>query len=147
MKKENRLVVADIGWAESIPKWIKEAVAQERLINGLIGITTGKEEVGDAEVLVYLYTANLRGPISHYLSEVFIYLTGVCLQRHKKTKLNSLPDFCREKVKQGLSEDEKREFEELKQDLFRSRGGKISSPLLDVLRDLKKGKLKGGKHK
>ena len=70
MKKENRLVVADIGWAESIPEWVKEAIREERMINGLIGIMSGEEEVGDAEVLVYLYTANLRGPISHYLSEV-----------------------------------------------------------------------------
>jgi len=138
MKKENRLVVADSGWAETIPEWIKEAIKEERIINGLIGIATGKEEVGNAEVLAYLYTANLHGPISHYLSEVFIYLTGICLQRHQKIKLDDLPDFCREKIKKGLSEDEKRNFEDLKRDLFRLRGGTISSPLLDVLRELKR---------
>lgn len=139
--KQNRLVVADSGWAESIPEWIKE----ERMLNGMIGVMTGKEEVGDAEVLAYLFTANLRGPTTHYLSEVYIYLTGVCMQRYQKIKLEDLPDFCKEKVKKGLSEDEKREFEELKQDLFKSRGGTISSPLLDILRDLKKRKLKGDK--
>ena len=147
IKKQNRLVVADIGWAETIPEWIKEAVAQERTINGLIGIATGKEEVGDAEVLIYLSTASLKGPLNHYLGEVFIYLTGICLQRYQKIKLDDLPDFCREKVKQGLSIEEKREFEGLKGDLFRLRGGVISSPILDILRDLKKGKLKGGKNK
>ncbi len=138
--KENKLVVGDIEWAKSIPEWVKEAIKEERMLNGMIGIMTGKEEVGDAEVLAYLFTANLRGPITHYLSEVYIYLTGVCMQRHQKIKLDELPDFCREKVKKGLSEDEKREFEELKQDLFRVRGGKINSPILDILRDLKKRK-------
>lgn len=138
IQKQNRLVVADKGWAETLPQWIKEAVSEERTINGLIGIVTGEEEVGDAEVLVYLYTANLRGPMSHNFSEIFIYLTGVCMQKHQKLELKDLPDFLREKLNGGLSEDEKRTLKELKSDLFRSRGGNISHPLLDALKELKR---------
>jgi len=143
--KQNKLVVADAGWAETIPEWVKEAIKEERMICGMVDILRGTETVGDAEVLAYLYTANLHGPISHYLAEVFIYLTGICMQRYQKIKLEDLPDFCKAKVKQGLSIDEKREFEELKQDLYRKRGGRINVPILNILRELKGGVKKWNK--
>ena len=130
MKKQNRLVVADTGWAETIPEWVKKAISEERTINGLIGIMSGKEEVGDAEILAYLYTACLRSPMTHEFGEIYIYLTGICMQKYQKIKLDNLPDFCKEKVKKGLTEQEKYELNILKQDLYRLRGGKISSPLL-----------------
>lgn len=137
MKKENLLVVADIGWAESLPQWIKKAVADERTTNGLIGIATGgEEEVGDAEALVYLSTASLKQPLSHNFGQIFIYLTGVCMQKHQKLELKDLPDFLIEKLNEGLSRDEKRDLKQLKSDLFRKRGGNISHPLLDALRKI-----------
>ena len=140
-QKQNCLVVADVGWAESLPQWIKEAVAEERTINGLIGITTGgEEEVGDAEALVYLSTLSLRQPLSHDFGQIFIYITGACMQKHQKLEFKDLPDFIREKLNKGLSEDEKRALKKLKSDLFKARGGNISHPLLDALKELTKGK-------
>ncbi len=139
-EKTNRLVVADSGWAKDIPEWILEEIKQERMINGLIGVITGKEEIGDAELLAYLFTACMRSPISHEYGEIYIYLTAKVMKRAKKLKDEDLPDFCREKLKQGLNDSEKYELGILKQELYRLRGGKIKSPLLDVLRDLKKRK-------
>ena len=142
MNKQNRLVVADIGWAETIPEWIKEAIIQERLTYGLLDIMKGSETIGEAEILAYLYTANLIRPISHESSEIFIYLSGFCMQRYKHLKIEDLPDFCREKVEKGLTEQEQYEFKILKQEIYRSRGGEINSPILNILRELKKGNFK-----
>lgn len=139
--KENRLVVADSGWAETIPKWILEEIKEERMMGGMIDIIKGTETVGDAEVLAYLYTANLRGPVSHEMGEIYIYLTGKVMQKSKGLKEDEMPDFLQEKLKNGLTEDEKRELNILKQDLYRKRGGKINTPLLNILRELKSGRL------
>lgn len=136
--KTNRLVVADTSWAESIPEWIKEEIKTERILNGMYDIINKTETVGDAEVLAYLFTANLRGPVSHEFSQIYFYLTGKVMKRVKGLSDNELPDFCREKLKKGLVDDEKRQFEELKYDLYRKRGGKINHPVLDILRELGK---------
>ena len=62
------------------------------------------------------------------------------MQKHQKLESKDLPDFLREKLNNGLSEDEKRELERLKSDLFRARGGNISHPLFDALKELSKRK-------
>ena len=137
-QKENRLVVADAGWARDIPEWILEVIKEERIINGMIDIMKGTETVGDAEVLAYLYTANLRGPVSHEFSEIYFYLTGKLMVKAKNLLEEQLPDFCRDKLKKGLTEDEERELNILKQNLYRKRGGQINNPLLNILREFKK---------
>ena len=141
--RQNRLVVADAGWAKDIPEWILEEIKNERIINGMIGIMTGKEEVGDAEVLAYLFTACMRSPVSHEFGEIYIYLAGKVMMKIQRIKEEDLPDCMKEKQKQGLTEDEKSELNILKQFLYKSRGGEIKTPLLDVLREMKK--MKGGK--
>lgn len=136
--KENRLVVADSGWAESIPEWILEEIKQERILYGMADIMKGTKTVGDAKVLAYLYTANLHSPVSHEMGQIYIYLTGKVMQKSKGLKEDELPDFVREKLKKGLTEYEQRELNILKQDLYRRRGEEINTPILDVLRELKK---------
>ncbi len=74
--KENRLVVGDVGWAETIPDWLLEEVKAERFFLGLGSLISDCEKVGDAEACVYLYTASLRQPLDHYQAEVYIYLTA-----------------------------------------------------------------------
>ncbi len=144
-QKENRLVVADAGWAESIPEWITEEIKEERILNGMVDIINKTETVGDAEVLAYLFTANLHGPVSHEFGQIYIYLIGKIMKRVKGLSDKELPDFCREKLEKGLVDDEKRQLEELKYDLYRKRGGKINHPVLDILRELGKKKRKNGK--
>ena len=124
--------------AESIPEWILEEIKQERILYGMVDIMKGTKTVGDAEVLAYLYTANLRGPVSHEMAKIYIYLTGKVMQKSKGLKEDELPDFVREKLKNGLTEYEERELNILKQDLYRKRGEEINTPILNVLRELKK---------
>lgn len=53
-------------------------------------------------------------------------------------KQKELPDFLEAKLKAGLTRDEQYEFDDLRRTLYQKRGGDISHPLLDALRDLKR---------
>lgn len=144
--KENRIVVADLGWAETVPEWLKEEVKFERLVLGLRSITNLIKEVGDAEVCLYLYTAGLREPLSHELSEVYLYLGAKLL----KKRGGKISEEMKEKLERGLTIEEERQLRELKEKLYELRGGEIKHPLLDGLRELRKTKIrkkKGHKRK
>ena len=133
----NRLIVADAGWAETIPDWLKKEVESERMVSGFAdALDKGQKEVGDAEACLYLYTLNLRQSVSHETGNIYIYLASKLCKR-QGMKLES---FMEQKVKDGLQSDEERELIILKQELWTKRGGKIQSPLFDVLNQLKKRK-------
>ena len=133
MKGENRLVVADSGWADTIPEWLLEAVKAERLIGGFADVLgKGKEEVGDAEACVYLYTASLRGPLSHEMGQAYLYLCT-------KLMAQKGADLPSDVAVKELSPDAARELKELKRKLWTVRGGKVKSPLFDMLKAMGKG--------
>jgi hypothetical protein len=132
---KNRLVVADAGWAESIPEWLLDAIRAERMIYGLASILKPeKPTVGDAETVAYLMTASMRAPLTHDLAQIYFYLTAKLMERQGK----ELPDFLKDKLKQGLAPDEERELKDLKADIHRARGGDIDHPLLNAMREFKK---------
>ena len=132
--KENRLVVANRGWGETIPKDILKEVEIERFAFAL-GLGSNINQVGDAETYLYLYTASLSAPMGHNMTEIYLYL-GAKMMKRKGIK--ELPDFLDEKLRQGLTPDQEREFNKLKRDLYRARGGEIHHPILDAMRQLKK---------
>jgi len=135
MEGKNRLVVADAGWAETIPEWLLEEVKKERMVSGFVDVMgKGEEKVGLAETAVYLYTLSLKQPMNHNYSEIYLCLTGKLLAR----KTGEAPDFCRELVERGLTPNEQRELDELKSELYKRRGEAIRSPLFDALKELKK---------
>ncbi len=130
--KENKLIVADAGWAETLPEWLLDEIKAERMTIGLARMIKPEiEPVGDAEVLAYLYTASLRAPMTHELSQIYFYLSGKLVKRSEEREM---PDFIREKLKQGLTEDEERELADLRRMIFEKRGGEVSHPLFDALR-------------
>ena len=130
------LVVGDMGWADTIPDWLRAEIEAERMVYGLAGIM-GKEVplIGDAELCAYLMTAALRAPLTHEYTEIYIYLTAKLTQKREGVKLD--PDF-QEKLDRGLTEWEQQELEQLKSDIYRKRGGEVRNPLLDTMRDFKK---------
>jgi hypothetical protein len=137
MKNKNRLVVADAGWAQDLPEWLLEEIRIERLTLAMAALThemSDHEKVGDAEMVAYLMTASLRAPLIREDAEIYIYLSAKLMQRKGK----ELENFMRAKLEQGLSDDENRQLTHLKTEIFRQRGGDIESPLLKVLRELKK---------
>lgn len=133
----NRLVVADVGWAETIPDWLKKEVESERMVSGFADVLDkGIKEVGDAEACLYLYTLNLKQSVSHDMGGIYIYLASkLCKKQGMK-----LESFMEKKVKDGLEPDQERELRILKQELYTKRGGKVEHPIFEILNQMKKGK-------
>lgn len=69
------IVVADTGWASSIPEWIMTQIKLERLTQNML-VLQGKaeEEATDAEALAYLYTLTLSHPVSAITAEIYLFL-------------------------------------------------------------------------
>lgn len=148
MKQENRLIVADRGWAETIPQWLKDEIASERMINGMIGVTNPEEKtserVCDAEIVAYLMTASFRAPLSSDHRDIYLYVSAKLMLKTKRIlKEEDLPDFMQEIYKTGLSEWEKTQLNDLRSMVGRARG-KVSHPIFDLLKELKGGKKKNG---
>ncbi len=136
--KENRLIVADSGWAETIPEWILKEIEAERMINGMVNIAGNNqiedwEMVGNAEVVAYLYTHSLRASMSSEFTKIYLYLTTKLMKDKKGVDIPS--DINTKK----LTEQEESVLKILRQDIARVRG-KINHPLFDILNELKKGK-------
>jgi len=141
--RENRLVVADSGWAEDIPEWILEAIKSERIIGNMCNlIKPGSYVVGDAEIVAYLFTACLRHPIDRNSSEIYIWLCGNLMKKIKKIKEENLPDFIAsfnflfDKIKSVTNEDEQEKTRK------RLEEGKLS--LEDVIEQVKSMNQLGG---
>ena len=131
----NKLVVSDIGWAETIPEWLLDEIRAERLILGLASIGRDLEDwqkVGDAEVLVYLMTESLRQPLSKEHFNIYLYLFNKIMKRRGKEIPEEL-EFNRE-----LDDYEQHILKELKYMIYKHRGGDIDHPLLNAMRELKK---------
>lgn len=132
---KNRLVVGDMSWADMIPDWLLEKIKHERIIYGLAGISNPEApKIGDAEVAAYLMTASMRAPMPSEYVEIYTYLTARLMKRQGK----ELPDFMAEKLERGLTQQEEYDLKELRSMLFDKRGGEIDTPLLNVMRTLRK---------
>ena len=140
MKEENKIIVADLGWAEDIPEWVLNEIRSERLVNGMINVVAnGKDEVGNAEIVAYLMTASNRGPLSHNFTEIYLFLTSELMIKCKGLTKDTLPDFLKETYEKGLNSDQERELENLRYDILKKRG-KVNHPLFNLLKELKGGK-------
>lgn len=65
--------MADTGWADTIPGWLKQKVTLERLLQAY------REEEGlatDAEAVCYLYTAALNAPLDHDHTNIYLYISA-----------------------------------------------------------------------
>jgi len=139
-KKENLVVVADRSWYETVPEWLKEEVRVERLSRGLGDLMESSKEserrkVGLAEVTLYLYTLSLRQPLGD-LSGAYVWCVAKVMTRRKDK--GDLPEILHEKLEEGLTSQEEFELNRLRRKLYEERDGKIQSPLLNAMRDLKR---------
>jgi hypothetical protein len=84
---EGPLVIGDIGWADTIPKWVIQAIPKARLERVL------RESKGDVEgekatleeVMAYFYTASLRAPLTHEAAQVYFYVASQVMEKHALT--------------------------------------------------------------
>ena len=129
-KKENRLIVGDKQWAETIPQWLLDEVEGERMMLGLGSVINPEcEKVGDAEIIVYLMTASLRAPLSSENVNIYLFLTAKLTERRHK----EIPDFLKESLERGLTNYEQGELRELRSMIYNQRGGEIQNPILSLI--------------
>lgn len=99
------IVVADVGWGETLPDWIKTQIQLERLAQNMKGLQGEKiGEATDAEALAYFYTASLRAPISHDYAELYMHIFS------KYKKLPGIPSPELNDYQLGLLADLKRKI-------------------------------------
>jgi len=136
MKEKNRIIVANRGWAETVPEWMFEELKAERRTIGMRKIINpdGIEDVGDVETVIYLYTESLTHPLSTERVNIYTYLAAKIMERKEK----NLPDYMKEALEQELTDWEKHILAQLKHDIYTRRGKDIDTPFLRVLKELKK---------
>lgn len=106
------LVVADEGWADTIPDWIKEQVKLERLLSNL------KPETGmctDAEATAYLYTLSLTRPMTPEACQIYFYLCGKYFKQRGATVPSDVP------IPDTLTPEQQRSLDKLKQWIYKQR--------------------------
>lgn len=77
------LVLPSPMWADTLPKWIKEAVIFERMIAEMEAAKTGVHLATEAEVVAHLYCAGLEAPLDYQFTNIYVYLVRRLLDRHK----------------------------------------------------------------
>jgi hypothetical protein len=107
-KKPLRLVVGDASWAEDIPDWLLDAIRDEREVEAM----------------------------PHYASEIYFWVGARTMQRYQPER--TIADFMAEKLAAGLTRDEEREYQDLRRELYRKRGGAAHSIVSEVLEELRK---------
>jgi len=72
-----------VGWGDSLPAWLKDAITLERLITNIEALKTGIMMASDAEACAYLFTASLEAPMDHDWSQIYLYVAGKVYERHR----------------------------------------------------------------
>ena len=68
------LIVYPGGWEDTVPDWLKQNVALERLVECAASYKGGDPTGTDAEAVIYLYTACLCFPFDHDWTQIYLYL-------------------------------------------------------------------------
>lgn len=75
------IIVMPGGWGETLPKWLKDQVTLERLLENMIALREKRElKATDAECACYLYTANLEAPLDHDWTQIYLYVAGKAIR-------------------------------------------------------------------
>ncbi len=99
------IVVANVGWGETLPDWIKTQIQLERLAQNMRRLKGEKvDEATDAEILAYFYTASLTAPISHDYAELYMHIFS------KYKKVSGIPSPELNNYQRRLLADLKREI-------------------------------------
>jgi len=78
------IVVYPGGWGDTLPPWLKEAIPVDRLIENIRASKEGEPTATDAEACAYLYTACLNFPFDEDWSQIYFYVTGQVMSRHRE---------------------------------------------------------------
>ena len=109
------IIVYPGGWGEDLPKWLKDAIILERLIENMKTSKGGQPTGTDAEACAYLNTASLTMPMDSDWSQVYLYVTGKTYTRWHK---GEMPDDIRV---ESLNGEQMADLNRLKEWLYRRR--------------------------
>ena len=105
------IIVYPGGWATSdfIPKWLKERITMDRLIEQMVANKEGREPMGtDSEALAYMMPASMEMPMDHDWSQIYLYL-GTKVIDTEISKANKMPDDVRvDQLDRGQEDDLRR---------------------------------------
>jgi len=78
------IVVYPGGWGDSLPDWVKKAITVDRLIENIRALKDGEPTATDSEACAYLFTACLCFPFDQDWTQIYLYVTGQVMARHRK---------------------------------------------------------------
>jgi hypothetical protein len=78
------IVVYPGGWADTLPDWLRNAITVDRLIENIKALKEGEPTATDAEACAYLFTACLCFPFDQDWTQIYLYVTGQVISRHRK---------------------------------------------------------------
>ena len=136
MNPENTpIIVANTEWP--LPDNIIRYVKEERMVNGLIDMIkplNPEESVGYAECVAYLMPELQRRTLSNRVTKIYLYCVTQLMKRHKI-------DVPKEIAIDELTDYETRELNQLKEWLYKSRGGREKNEIINALREVFKNDL------
>jgi len=113
------IIVFPGGWGDSLPEWLKNTIALERLIMNMTALN-GEEMTGtDAEACAYLYTASLTQPIGHDWTEIYLYIANQVYSRHRTKESGA--EFPEDIQVKSLSDHQMGELRQLKDWIYERR--------------------------
>lgn len=86
------IIVYPGGWGDSLPEWLKNAIALDRLVENMKETKGGQPTGTDAEACAYLNTASLTVPMDNDWSQIYLYVAGKTYTRWRKSEM---PDDIR----------------------------------------------------
>lgn len=135
---ETPIIVANTQWdlPENLLKWVK----QERMINALIDMVkplNSEERVGFAEVVAYMMPETQKRPLNSDWAKIYLY----CVTRLFKNHRLEVPQEI--EVKE-LNDYEMRNLKELREWIYKQRGGKERNPVIDAFKQVFANEIKTG---
>lgn len=128
----NEIIIHNTQW--EIPEDLLKQVQVERMINAVCDMVKPleiKDQVGDAEVAVYLYPLVNRQPVPGRISKIYLYCVRNVFKRMKRDFTEML------EVKAELTNNEQRELDDLKEMIYKERK-KIKHPFLEAIKEINK---------
>lgn len=105
------VVVANVGWGETLPDWIRSQIQMERLAQNMREIQGEKiDEATDAEALAYFYTLSLTRPLGNEGYHIYMFLANKYLKRGESVPLSQNQEQLLKELKRKIFKDVKKEF-------------------------------------
>lgn len=109
------IIVWPSPWKDTLPEWIKPAITMERLTENMKALKGEAPTATDAEVLAYMYPLSLEHPLDSDWTQIYLYIAGKVIPRHKQTELP-------EDIKvESLNNYQMRQLKELKDWIYERR--------------------------